>query len=227
MAPGRSSFASRNMMLKKMENNVGARMHPCLMPLEMGKLSDRDPSCFTWPCWPSWIWWRMVRNFGGQPRRTRIFHGLSQLTVSKALVRSTKAAYSPMFCSLHFSCICFSTKIISMILCWTWTHTGFLACFHVLLSGWAYSARHKARFCLQWRAEWCLNSLNSLIFLPCFCTDRQWLHPWGPAVESLSPNNWWTDPGVYWAQLLPHADRLLLECHWCQVTWFKTKFYSK
>ena len=31
-----SSFASRSMMLKKMENNVGASMHPCLTPLEMG-----------------------------------------------------------------------------------------------------------------------------------------------------------------------------------------------
>ena len=41
----RSSFASRSMMLKKMENNVGARTHPCLTPLEMGKLSDRDPLC--------------------------------------------------------------------------------------------------------------------------------------------------------------------------------------
>ena len=24
-----------------------ARTHPCLMPLEMGKLPNRDPSCFT------------------------------------------------------------------------------------------------------------------------------------------------------------------------------------
>ena len=30
----------------------------------------------------------MVRNFGGQPRRTRIFHRPSLLTVSKSLVRS-------------------------------------------------------------------------------------------------------------------------------------------
>ena len=29
-----------SMMLKKMENNVGARMHPCLMPLEIGKQPD-------------------------------------------------------------------------------------------------------------------------------------------------------------------------------------------
>ena len=32
-------------------------------------------------------------KFGGQPRRARIFHSPSRLTVSKALVRSRKAAY--------------------------------------------------------------------------------------------------------------------------------------
>ena len=47
MPSDRSSFTSRSMMLKKLENNVGARTHPCLTPLEMGKLSDRDPLCFT------------------------------------------------------------------------------------------------------------------------------------------------------------------------------------
>ena len=51
-------------------------------------------------------------KFGGQPRRARIFHCPSRLIVSKALVRSTKAAYRPMFRSLHFSCICLSTKIM-------------------------------------------------------------------------------------------------------------------
>ena len=43
---GRFSFASRSMMVKKMENNVGARTQPCLTPLQMGKLPDRDPLCF-------------------------------------------------------------------------------------------------------------------------------------------------------------------------------------
>ena len=38
MPSGKSSFASWSMMLMKMESNVGARMRPCLMPLEMGKL---------------------------------------------------------------------------------------------------------------------------------------------------------------------------------------------
>ena len=50
MLSGRSSFASQSMMLKRMENNGeggGGRRHPCLMPLEMGKLSDSDLLCFT------------------------------------------------------------------------------------------------------------------------------------------------------------------------------------
>ena len=35
------------MILKKMENKVGARLHTCLTPLEMGKLPVSDPLCFT------------------------------------------------------------------------------------------------------------------------------------------------------------------------------------
>ena len=56
-----------------------------------------------------------MKNLGGQPRRARIFLSPSRLTVSKSLVRSTKAAYRPMFCSLHFSCICLSTTIMSTV----------------------------------------------------------------------------------------------------------------
>ena len=36
---GRSSFALRSMMPKKLENFV-LRTHPCLTPLEMGKLPN-------------------------------------------------------------------------------------------------------------------------------------------------------------------------------------------
>ena len=60
----RSSFASRSMITKKMESKVEANTHPCLGPFEMGKLPDSDPLCLTWPCWPSWSWRRVVRNFG-------------------------------------------------------------------------------------------------------------------------------------------------------------------
>ena len=42
-----SSETLRCMMLKEMENNFGARTHPCLTPLEMGKLPDGDRLCFT------------------------------------------------------------------------------------------------------------------------------------------------------------------------------------
>ena len=56
-------------------------------------------------------------KFGGTAKARQDFS--QSITVSKALVRSTKAAYRPMFCSLHFSCICLSTKIMSLSLCWT------------------------------------------------------------------------------------------------------------
>ena len=46
---------------------VGARTHPCLTPLEVGMLPDSE--CHTWPCSPSWSWRRMARNLGGQPGR--------------------------------------------------------------------------------------------------------------------------------------------------------------
>ena len=47
MPSSRSSFASRIVMLKKMENKVEARTHPYMTPLEMGKLPNSDPLCFT------------------------------------------------------------------------------------------------------------------------------------------------------------------------------------
>ena len=54
----------------------------------------------------------MVRHFGGQLKRARIFYNSLRLTAPKALVRSTKAAYRPLLSSLHFSCICLCTKML-------------------------------------------------------------------------------------------------------------------
>ena len=54
-------------------------------------------------------------KFGGTAKARQGFHSPSQLTVSKAFVGSTKAAYRPVFCSLHFCCICLSTKIICTV----------------------------------------------------------------------------------------------------------------
>ena len=39
-------FCLKNMMLKKVENNVWARTHSCLTPSEKGKLPDRDTIVF-------------------------------------------------------------------------------------------------------------------------------------------------------------------------------------
>ena len=54
-------------------------------------------------------------NFGVQPRRARIFQNPLRLTVSKAMIRSTKAAFRSMFSSMHFSCIYLSTEFMSVV----------------------------------------------------------------------------------------------------------------
>ena len=52
----------------------------------------------------------MVRNWGDSQGAPGFF------TVHpKALVRSRKAAYRPIFCPLHVSCICLSAKIMSAV----------------------------------------------------------------------------------------------------------------
>ena len=71
-------------------NSVGARTQPCVTPLETGKDSDGSPSSRTRACMPSLNWRTMVMNLWGQPNLLMIFHNPSLLTVSKALVRSTK-----------------------------------------------------------------------------------------------------------------------------------------
>ena len=43
MPSGKSSFALRSMMLKKMGNNVGARTQPSLTPFEMGEAARERP----------------------------------------------------------------------------------------------------------------------------------------------------------------------------------------
>lgn len=118
-------------MRKKIDNRLGARTHPCLTSLAMGKLSDSEPLCLTCPNWPSWGWRRMVNILGGKPRCARIFHNPSLLTVSKALVRSMESA----FCFLYFSWIRLSVSArrsylwYLSVLARNHAHTGFLACF--------------------------------------------------------------------------------------------------
>ena len=57
----------------------------------------------------------MLRGVGGHPTFFRILNTLSLLTKSKALVRSMKAMYSGLGCSLHFSCSCLRERTMSIV----------------------------------------------------------------------------------------------------------------
>ena len=108
---------SLSMMLKKMENNVWARKQPCLTLLEMRKLPDRDPLCFTSPFRPSWSWRRMVRNLKRQPRCAKIFHGQLRLTVSRSGPRKLHIDPCSVLCPAPTSASARRSCLSS--LCWT------------------------------------------------------------------------------------------------------------
>ena len=95
-------------MQKKMKNNVGGQT-PLLDAAGDGEAVPQRSIVLHLTLLTFMELARDGEKFWGQPRRGMIFHSPSRLTVSKALVRSTKAAYRPMFCSLHFSCICLNT----------------------------------------------------------------------------------------------------------------------
>ena len=96
---------------------AGTRTQPCLMPLETGKGSDTNlffPLCQpsfqqgeTWWCWQVSVdsqAWAVMAN---RP---------SRLTVSKALVGSTKRMYRFWFCSLTFpGSLLLTAKIMSIV----------------------------------------------------------------------------------------------------------------
>ena len=54
-------------------------------------------------------------KFGGTAKARQDFPQSITADSIKALVRSTKAACRPIFCTLHFSCNCLSTNIMSVI----------------------------------------------------------------------------------------------------------------
>ena len=95
---------------KNITNSVDARTHPCFTSLVILKGLDEVQlklivlGVFLWKdC-------VMLSSAGGHPIFFRILNNLSLLTKSKALVRSTKAMYSGLHCSLHFSGSCLREK---------------------------------------------------------------------------------------------------------------------
>ena len=100
---------------KYMENIVGAGISPCFTPLSIEIQSDRDPLKVTRAFMLRCSSLNILPNAGGHPIFPIIFHKASQLTVSNALVRSTKTWYNGACCSMRFSCSCLVDKIMSVV----------------------------------------------------------------------------------------------------------------
>ena len=108
--------ASHSKTAVYMPKSVGASLHPCLTPL----LHSRDwvisPSTISLACTSVYSFLMILINFGGQPSLRRMMKRSSQLTVSNALTKSTKAMYKHLRCSLVFSISWRSVKIPSIVL---------------------------------------------------------------------------------------------------------------
>ena len=102
---------AENIML----NRVGACIQPCLTPFVTGNGSENSPSLWTRASIPSWNCLTIAMNLVEQPNFAIIFQRPSRLTVSNALVRSTKVIQRSMLCSWHFSWSCLAMKIMSVV----------------------------------------------------------------------------------------------------------------
>ena len=100
---------------KKLPKSIGARTQPCLTPLRISNVSEKLPLICTVPFLSVWKDSIMLCNLGGQPIFGRTLKRPSLLTRSNALVRSMKAIYKGICCSLHFSCNCRREKIMSIV----------------------------------------------------------------------------------------------------------------
>ena len=76
--------------MKYMENREGDGMSPCLTPMLMAISTESDPLKVTCAFMLRCSSLNILTNVGGNPSFPRIFHKASRLTVSNALVRSTK-----------------------------------------------------------------------------------------------------------------------------------------
>ena len=100
---------------KKISKSVGARTQPCLTPLRISNGSEELPLNCTVPFVSNWTDSIMLCSLGGQPIFWRTLKRPSLLTRSNALVRTAKATYKGICCSLHFSCSCRREKTMSIV----------------------------------------------------------------------------------------------------------------
>ena len=95
--------------------SIGARTQPCLTLLRISNGSEKLPLICTVPFVSVWKYSIMLCSLGGQPIFGGTLNRPSLLTRSNALVRSMKAMYKGIWCSLHFSFNCRREKIISIV----------------------------------------------------------------------------------------------------------------
>ena len=88
----RSSMACLSIMLKRMLSRVGAKTQLCFTPSTKKKCLEKSMCNLIWPCWSSCM--IILWNFGQQPKSFMISPRPFLLTVSNALVKSTKVTYS-------------------------------------------------------------------------------------------------------------------------------------
>ena len=100
---------------RQIEKRVGAGMSPCFTPLSTDNCSDSWPLKLTWAFILRLSCLNWSTKLGGHPNLPKVFHGASRLTVSNALVRSTKTCYEGIRCSIHVSWGCLAVKIISTV----------------------------------------------------------------------------------------------------------------
>ena len=100
-----------------MPKSVGARTHPCLTPLLMGKGSEEEPSYWTVPFISSWKKVIILSSLGrgGHPILCRCMNRPDLLTRWNTLVRSIKAMYRGRLCSQHFSCSSLRENIMLIV----------------------------------------------------------------------------------------------------------------
>ena len=119
----RSSAACQSIMLK-MLTRICARRRPYFMPFARGKGSKMS---LLNPIMPHWFLCSVLtifRKLWEQPSDLRISHISVLLTKTKALVRWTKAAYSPWSYHWHFSRRCLRKTPCLSCLCWLRSQTG-------------------------------------------------------------------------------------------------------
>ena len=96
---------------KKIIKGVGTRTQPYLTPLRISNAFAEMPLNFV-SVWKDAI---MPCSLGRQPIFGRTLKRSSLLTRSNALVRSMKAMYKGICCSVYFSCSCRREKTLSIV----------------------------------------------------------------------------------------------------------------